>query len=124
MGTNFYWQPTPNAEEQYHVGKRSGAGNGLLSYGFEGMREGPDGPIDSWQRWKNVILSGGILVDEYGTEWAPRDFFAEVEATTVENRRRQYDWVQEHKDEPGYAWHTFDDWLDADGFSFTFLEFT
>lgn len=130
MGTNFYWH-SPEDTVVLHIGKRSGAGGGLCSFSLQGHREFLDGPISTWQHWRRIILIGGKVFDEYGTEVDRLDFIADVESTTVENRRRQYDWIV---DNPGFMGalpegvvppaDTDDEWLCPDGFSFTFREFS
>ena len=122
MGTNFYWYPPDHKddeEEPLHIGKRSGAGGGLLSYSFQGHREGVDTKIDSWAKWKACLLSGGHVRDEYDQVIDTQEFIAQVEATTPENRRRQFDWMRDH----GYPLGPEGDWLCDDGFSFTYKDF-
>lgn len=143
MGTNFYWMapdmqvpPEPSeAEHALHIGKRSGAGGGLCSFSMQGHREFLDGAITTWDHWKRVILMGGTVVNEYGVVQDPLAFVAEVESTTVENRRRQYDWIRDNP-ERMYGMYgvlpegiapdvdTTDEWLCPDGFSFNFREFS
>lgn len=142
MGTNFFWSapdmqvPPVSEEAEYglHIGKRSGAGNGLCSFSLQGHREFLDGSITTWDQWKRIILMGGTVIDEYGRTHEPMAFVAEVESTTVENRRRQYDWIRDRQDEPWFGGvipegitpplDTNDEWLCPDGFSFTFREFS
>ena len=155
MGTNFFLiLPTEHSFDELHIGKRSGAGGGLCSFGLQGHRVGLDGPIITWAQWRRIILSvsripGGTVADEYSEEHDPADFIAEVENTTPENRRRQYDWMRDNglpvlaegtlpdlrsrADEQGSLLRAgthnvyFDrdpDWLCPDGFSFTFSEFS
>lgn len=134
MGTNFFWE-TPDGE-QYHIGKRSGAGGGLCSFSLQGHRD-TDMPVDTWAKWKQIILlPTSKVVDEYGHEHDPAAFIAEVESTTVENRRRQYDWIRDHQDDEMRGWYgvipegitppanTGDEWLCPDGFSFNYREFS
>ncbi len=113
MGTNYYadWTPpdAPNITVRLHVCKSHRMFNGSV--------------FPSWQAWKtflehNTRTERVKLVDEYGEEILLSMFVARVEATSVEARRRQYDWVVEH----GYT--TRWDWLDADGFSFHDGEFS
>lgn len=133
MGTNFFWEP--DGGDGFHIGKRSGAGNGLCSFSLQGHREFFDGSITTWQQWKNIILMGGTVVDEYGVVQDSLAFIAEVESTTVENRRRQWDYIRTHTKERGWIGgcipegiepplDTNDEWLCPDGFSFTFREFS
>ena len=118
MGTNFYFHTT--AGEELHIAKRSGAGGSHCAFSFQSTM-GPDGPLDSWSRWKHTILSGaGKVVDEYGVEQDPQAFVVEVEDTLPEHRRSQYDWVQTHQD---LSYLEKDYWLCPDGFSFTEREF-
>lgn len=124
MGTNFYATLTGQDEPvSLHIGKRSGAGGGLCSFGLQGHHL--DAPLESWAQWKRLLRLPGVMVsDEYGTEHDVEDFIAEVEATTPENRSRQYDWVQANRHRDGYSFMEFDDWLCPDGFSFTFKDFS
>ena len=129
MSTNFYWYPPsidPNEiVDGIHIGKRYGAGSGLLGFMFQGLEEGVDTPIDSWARWKNTLIhGGGTIHDEYGVAMPIDEFIVMVENVIPENRRRQYDWVQANKDKPEHAFFAFDDWLCPDGFSFTYREFS
>lgn len=136
MGTNFYWHTSPQHDptcEQLHVGKQSGAGGGLCSFGLQGHRETDFGPLDSWAKWKQVMraIPGSDIFDEYGRPYTTEGFIALVEKTTPTNRRRQYQWMLDN----GYdVWPTIldqpppityrGDWLCADGFSFTYSEFS
>lgn len=126
MGTNFYLEPPDLAgiQEPLHIGKRSGAGGGLCSWSLQGIRNDVDAPIDSWAKWRAIVRLGGNVVDEYGRYYEAEDFIAEVESTTPENRARQYRWVQDHLDDWWVAGHAERCWLDADGFSFTWDEFS
>lgn len=142
MGTNFFWyapdmQVPPVPEEgghELHIGKRFGAGKGLCGFSFQGHREFLDGAITTWDHWKRIILMGGTVVNEYGVVQDPLAFVAEVESTTVENRRAQYDWVRDREATPWFngvipegiepPLDTDDEWLCPDGFSFTFREFS
>jgi hypothetical protein len=128
VSTNFYWyppanDPTSEVIEGIHIGKRVGAGGGLIGFMFQGVDDA-DARIDSWERWKNTLLhGGGTIHDEYGSQMPLAEFIDMVENVTPENRRRQYDWVQENKDLPSHSFFKFDDWLCPDGFSFTYREF-
>jgi hypothetical protein len=105
-----------------HIGKRSGAGGGLCSWSLQGHRDDVDAPVASWAHWRRMILlRGAEVINEYDEHEDPVGFVAEVEATTVVNRRRQYDWMIDH----GFSIDSFDgDWLCGDGFSFTMADFT
>lgn len=127
MSTNFYWTPKygePGAPV-HHIGKQFGAGRdpetgkGLLGFCFQAA-DGPDGPIDSWVRWRNVISTGGQVWGDNGAGLLDtEDFIAKVEAVTTANRRKQFDMVA-----AGTRRENLNDWLDADGFSFTWQEFS
>lgn len=115
MSTNFDWHPGDG--EVVHIGKRSGAGGGLVGWSFQGYLWA-DTSIRSWARWKACLRVTGIVVDEYGTQHDVEDFIAEVERTTPENRRRQFDMVVAEGGERD------SDWICPDGFSFTWNDFS
>lgn len=78
MSTNFYLPQTcPNpckhcSVEDLHVGKRS--------VGWEfGFRAYPD--IRSRKDWEARVAEVGTVTDEYGQEYTPEQFWAEVDAT-------------------------------------------
>lgn len=118
MGTNYYAveAPCPNpcrhcSPGQWHICKS------LVS--FESHDETPFGPLRSWAEWKDAIRLHGLTIrDEYGVEHSAADFIRDVEATTRENRRRQYEWVVRHGSSKDR------DYLDGDGFSFYRGEFS
>jgi hypothetical protein len=138
VSTNYEWHPhperhddDPEACEEMHIGKQSGAGGGLLSYSMQGHSDTDFGPLDSWAKWKQVMraLPNSVVVDEYGRTLEVEEFIAKVEETTMANRRRQYDWMVAHGYEhmPVGIIPPIDytgDWLCADGFSFTYSEFS
>ena len=116
MGTNHYVKmECPNAcehcsIEDVHIGK---------SYRmFQAHMDSPWGVIESWKDWKAVLVDYGLqIVDEYGTLVDTSDFIRDVESTSMEDRRRQYDAVRDSR------W-SMNDYLCEDGFSFTHREFS
>lgn len=130
MGTNFYHRTNIctccNRYDERHICK-----SGVSFQGYrndsQDMFLGPPVPptypreILSWADWKAVICEGGEVWDEYGTHWNVAEFLAYVEDSTREERGWQYQWVQEHRNEP-YTQHDRY-WLDPDGFSFYDGEF-
>lgn len=124
MGTNFYAEKRGRT---LHVGKRFGAGGGLLGFIFQAHHL-PDGDLDSWAKWRNVLLATRTFVyDEYRGTHDVDAFIAMIENITPENRRRQLDLVIEQ----GCPTTTYDDpdkgtsdYLCPDGFCFTYQEFT
>lgn len=123
MGTNYYWVAPPcehcgRSDDRLHICKTYTMFHGTFDEDAAG--EPIPKPV-SWQQWKEHLRTAeGRIVDEYGREHDVEDFIAEVEATSPEARRWQYDWVASHPRhghvigniEPGA------DWLDEDGFSF------
>jgi hypothetical protein len=117
MGTNFYHR-TMICEccgryDEAHICKS------MLN--FQGYPDNPV-PIVSWQDWKRAIQTPKTYVyDEYGVQILTDEFIAQVEATDPVVRRRQYDWVIEHGLQYGIT--TGEEWLDAEGFSFSSRDF-
>lgn len=78
MSTNFYLPQTcPNpcahcSVEDLHIGKRS------VGWQF-GFRAYPD--IRSRKDWEARVAEVGTVTDEYGQEYTPERFWAEVDAT-------------------------------------------
>jgi hypothetical protein len=124
MSTNFF---VDTYGQRLHVGKRFGAGNGLLGFCFRAHHL-PDGDLDSWFKWKNCLLAFRVPVhDEYGGLHDIDGFIAMVEKITPANRRRQFDMVTAE----GHETSTYDDpskgdreYLCPDGFSFTYARFS
>ncbi len=102
-----------HVEERMHIGKSLVMLRGYLTSKY--------GPIRTWQDWKNVLEGNPLTVrDEYGNAVDAQDFIRMMEETDLMNRRRQFDWVRAHRPtivQDGY------DWLDPDGFSFTYQKF-
>lgn len=120
MGTNYYHRSGHcdccGRYDERHIGKSMVM--------FRGYRPDPDWPEDptltlvTWEHWKAALRADGTIRDEYGREWDVNEFIAEVESTESRQRRRQFDWMEEHYSE------TPNDWLDPDGFSFCDREFS
>lgn len=123
MSTNFYHRynlcTCCGRYDERHVGKWTS----LQGYRRPDWLDDAD-PFDeilSWADWKVRLRAGGELWDEYGRQWDVEMFIVDMESTSQECRRRQYDWCQAHP--TGYG-HDDDNWLDREGFSFTGVEFT
>lgn len=122
MGTNYYveWNPNygnndspaslnyPQPTMRFHICKNLNSFQGHV--------------FNSWSAWSHFLRMNRdklSITDEYGKEHEVPDFIARVEATTREQRSRQFDWVMLHS--------TLDrsrEWLDAEGFSFYAGEFS
>jgi len=132
MGTNFYHRTNIckccDRYDERHIGKSI--------TDFRGYRPETTGPsymptvidngmpvILSWDDWKRELRKGGEIWNEYGAKLDTEQFIADVEATELAARRRQFDWVEAH----GYNHRRIDgtkpNWLDAHGFSFYDGEF-
>lgn len=123
MGTNYYHRSNIctccGRYDERHICKS------MLS--FQGYKRpvGEDASFTevlSWADWKQELLAGGEIWSEYGYQVDTDQFIRDVESRAVQDRRRQYDWVQENGNRYG---ERFRDryWLDADGFSFYDGEF-
>jgi hypothetical protein len=118
MGTNYYAvvPECPNAcahceqVTEVHICKSMTM--------FEAHETTPWGPVEKWQDWIDIFARHApVIRDEYGTEWDDIEFCAAVDATSKQERRRQYDWVQE------FGWDKEKDYLDDEGFSWHRGEF-
>lgn len=127
MGTNYYAEvtcPDPCAHcqpQRLHICKS------LTS--FRGHTDTMFGDIGSWAAWRNVLLTGAVsVVDEYGVYVPVQEFIAGVEAMAPEARRRQYDFMHHEflDTHTGFLFPEWqrDYWLDPDGFTFTYREFS
>ena len=110
MGTNYYAEYDGCHEcqraDRIHIGK---SGPILAAH--------DDPRIRSWADWKQWLRTRADLVtDEYGTDMTVDQLISIFEATSFEERRRQYDWQQRQDRTPIIA---YDSWLDADGFTMT-----
>lgn len=134
MGTNYYHRSNIcsccRRYDETHICKSMVTFEAVVEW-----REEPnDGTqvvtVGSWQQWKERILAGGEVWDEYGEKWDTEKFIERVENVPLEHRRRQYEWCVEHgfgaliesslTDGP----EPMGEWLDADGFSFSGREFS
>lgn len=121
MSTNYYlYKKCADAclhctgEEELHICKNLTM---FRAYEME------DASINSWQDWiaylaTQIYLNEGIIKSEYGTRLSLDYFIFLVSNTTLESRRKNYDYNIEH--------FGSDDshWLDPQGFSFTEKEFS
>jgi hypothetical protein len=131
MGTNYYLDTGEDADSEHcatctctekvqlHICKSHRM--------FEGHFKDGEPWLTSWADWKAYLAAatgaGAQIVDEYGTAHDLDEFVADVEAVPTSDRRRQYDWVNDHGYrvglvEPGH------DWLDEAGYSFHGGEFS
>lgn len=118
MSTNFYLAHAAD-REPVHIGKRSGG----WQFGFRGY---PD--IRSRADWEARIAAAcppAGIIDEYGTPWGVKEFWAAVDATRIPSgdgtppRRR----VRHLTGGPlGPLLHP-DTWQDDQGWDFTSTEF-
>lgn len=82
-----------------------------------------DTSIKSWQDWiaylaTQIYMHEGMIKDEYGTIHSLDYFIHSVNATTLESRRKNYDYNVEHFGPDD------SNWLDPQGFDFTEKEFS
>lgn len=118
MGTNHYHRTNLcdccGRYDQRHIGK-----SWSMFQGYRPDDWASDVPeLLSWQQWKEHLLSGGTVWDEYGREVPVAEFIADVEAVPLERRRRQTQWIFDH----GYG--DEHDWHDSEGYSFCDREFS
>lgn len=122
MGTNYYHRTNIcgccDRYDEAHICKSMTSFEGPVRW----LDEPPYGPVvelGSWQAWRERILAGGEVWDEYGGQIEPETFVARVERTSLDDRRRQHEWMLKNapngvSDGPEEG----KSWLDADGFSF------
>ena len=126
MSTNFYvvrdCACCGNRQELLHIGKSSGSLRAhTASLPWPKDENVPE--IRSWAQWKQVLgamlLAGAEIIDEYDMRYTLDAFVARIEATSLDSRRSQYDWVMAHD-------RVIVDqvWLDAEGYSFYDGEFS
>lgn len=113
MGTNFYLKreicPTcKHSKERYHIGKSSGG----WTFTFRGYRnEWDDLRVENASDWKRETKDG-IIVDEYGEEHDYYKFWKMV----LEKSDAKHNHAKEYPSP--------NDWLDAEGNSFSSSEFS
>lgn len=117
MGTNYYLAETPCENACKHCGKATELHIGKSLRMFQAHQGTSFGPLTSWQQWRKAIQAVGLVTDEYRNTYKADEFIALVEAVPMNERRRQYDWMRDH-------YEVVSDWLDDDGFSFTWGDFT
>ena len=88
MSTNFYWIPgdalPARADEQIHIGLRAG-GWSFQFQGYPQEKHANGKPVKgslavrSWAEWKQLLASGGRIVDEYDAEHTLAEFAQIVE---------------------------------------------
>lgn len=121
MGTNYYHRTSIceccDRYDEQHIGKSHIMFEAPL-YHDPANPYPPKPAVRSWSEWKERLLAGGEVWDEYGDQHKVEDFIAAVESSSPEARRRQYDHVKRVRPDM-CDFEAFDcDWLDADGFSF------
>jgi hypothetical protein len=119
MGTNYYARTEAcehcgRSDSDVHICKSL-----TMFRGYTADQPCALGVIESVADWRRVLRETPKLrvFDEYGREEEIAAFLDAIDATQLEQRRRQYDWMQAHY--PGQT----TDWLDAEGFSFCSQEF-
>lgn len=76
-------------------------------------------PVKSWQDWVMLLTKPQHEVwDEYGAKVDIDSFIQKVQEVPMNQRRRNYDAVQELVRERGYRPIIGEDWLDPEGYSF------
>lgn len=148
MGTNYYWTPTNSlgfpSPSSLHIGKISGGWQFMFQgYTPESLKQRwahrPDAhelpseyTIKSWEQWKALILSGGIVSDEYDHTLRAEDFIEMVELRSpgklvqgnpLPNALLALREDPRHRDDP--QWHDEErNWLDDRGFCFSIANFS
>jgi hypothetical protein len=133
MGTNYYAEtaPCPAACEHCSRATQVHICKSLINFrGYIPDPDWPDEPFDDrlgeirdWATWRAVLRSPEVLriVDEYGHEHDTEEFITSVEATSLVGRRRQYEWMSDHRYDEVARGH---EWIDPDGFSFSSSAFS
>jgi hypothetical protein len=132
MSTNYYWRRNICAHcdryDELHVGHFVGGG-----WSFQGYIPKPFGDesqplLFSWFLWKAELRKPGQLWSEYGYQRPVEEFIVEIDAVSMANRRRQYDWIKAHPDMIDPKCLDKVDagcyWLDEQGYSFHGGDFT
>jgi hypothetical protein len=124
MGTNYYHRFNICSEcERYderHIGKNSGG----WEFSFRGYKDSEGNPIIvSWQDWKEILkaFKYGKIFDGSGNEWSYDDFVAKVEKT--KGLQNHYDYTIKAGHQYMYNDFHYENWKDAEGWSFSSTEF-
>lgn len=125
MGTNYYLRTNIceccDRYDEKHIGKKSvGWQFGFRSYRTEEIE------IETCENWLEVLLKAvlidrtGKICNEYGAE-VPFDSFVEMVKKSKDNleNKNHYDWCVEHE-----CLNSYNQWKDAEGYSFTDSEFS
>jgi hypothetical protein len=126
VSTNYYVviDPCPEcgrAAEPMHIG----SGSCLRGYFHYPESDDYRPRITTWKEWRAFLLAlppTCHIEDEYGNTHEASEFVEQVEATSPDARRRQFDWEVRH--ERHHSRPRLGDvvpegtWLDPDGFSF------
>lgn len=133
MGTNFHlYEPTcehcGRSDPPLHIGKSHIDFEARLTWTEE---DEPILTLTSWAEWKAYLTercaAGSVIRDEYGEVHDLERFIADVESSTLEDRRRQFDWMLRDPFYRGEVTSGPDPngtWLDPDGFTFTARSFS
>lgn len=127
MSTNYYHRTNIcsccDRYDETHIGKNTSGFEAVIDWDTDDGR--PVMVVSTWQEWKERLLAGGEVYDEYGTRIPTDEFIAERESLSMDARRRQYDWMAANRPSE-ISWvperdHT---WLDPEGFTFYGGEFS
>jgi len=124
MGTNYYvikdhCQCCGRSDREYHIGKSSHG----WAFTFQGYQLNK---LDSWKQWKAFLLDQHIQ-DEYG-DAVPYETFCDMVETYKSPSFHLASGAKNlsHRDECKRTgdFNAKHDWEDADGYSFTDMEFS
>lgn len=127
MGTNYYWvkdkcSHCDRYDQRWHICKS------FATFQAYRVNEGPnDESVDTWKRWKELILKEGFVCDEYGTWYEKHSFISNVETkyTEEERHRRAVDAATELMEHRGPQFHWGrDEYADPEGYYFLTTEFS
>lgn len=123
MGTNYYVHINECWEcgrwEELHVGTSGTCVQAHVRPAWSADDPTPIGEIRSWADWRKLLAEvDHTCWDEYGARLTTSELIAIFEGSDPAARRRQYDWMIAHREPMSH------DWLDADGFSVTAVEFS
>jgi hypothetical protein len=105
--------------DEHHIGKRSD-GWQFIVRGWRGAISGTEFTATSWAQWKEHILSGGAVYDEYGEEFMPHQFIELVQATMTPDAQSACEY-HKHHNSIRYDPNMFND---KDGYSICYSEFS
>ena len=133
MGTNYYagkyCKCCKQATEEYHIGKNSFG----WVFSFQALRgydaPTPDLDIRSVKQWEKVIADNDYVIrNEYKKVFTPEEFFTMVRETLTGTYGKDNDkpnQVNLWRSPGGYTYEPSDEgWLDEEGFSFCYRDFS